>query len=97
MGTYGLCEVCEKHVNSCVCPEPEQQEATEDIEWAIDETTNAEYVAMAASAIAAMHELDTMTEADTKRKKRIIRKSIRIIEKCIDETHSILFDKDEEE
>jgi hypothetical protein len=63
-------------------------------------TTNAEYIASAVNSLSAMYELDydmvnAMSKEDGKRVKRIIRKSLRIIDFCITEMYDELFEEDE--
>lgn len=63
-------------------------------------TSRTEYISSAYYAIAAVSELDTelMSEEDKKRKRNILRKSLRIIDNIITELDGELFeDFDEEE
>lgn len=64
------------------------------------ETTNrSEYITSAYYAIAAVSELDVeiMEPQDRKRKKNIMRKSLRMIDFVINQLDSELFDEDEDE
>lgn len=75
--------------------EVEQEEIPEvDVEY----TTRADYISCAYYSISAVEGLDTgiMTKEDAKRIKRIMRKSLRIIDDCINEMHDELFEDDEE-
>ncbi len=66
-----------------------------EVEW----TSRSEYVASAYNAIASTENLDPalMSNADANRIKRIRRKSLRIIDDCINEMYSELFEDDGEE
>ncbi len=62
-------------------------------------TSRSEYISSAYYAIAAVSEIDTelMQPQDKKRKKAIIRKSLRIIDNIISELDGELFEDDAEE
>ena len=77
-------------------PLPEQDEINE-IE--VEYTSRAEYISSAYSAISAVEGMDTqiMSKEDAKRVKRIIRKSLMIIDDCITEMYDELYEKDEDE
>ena len=71
----------------------------EEIEEAeFETTTRSDYVASCYNAIAAVGEIDTgiMSKEDAKRKARIVRKSLRIIDDIISELYDELFEEDEE-
>jgi hypothetical protein len=75
---------------------PEQYEEGEiDIEY----TSRSEYITSAYSAISAVEGMDTqiMSKEDAKRVKRIIRKSLMIIDDCITEMYDELYEKDDDE
>ena len=77
---------------------PQQQE--EEVgEIEIEYTSRAEYISSAHSAISAVEGMDTqiMSKEDAKRIKRIIRKSLMIIDDCITEMYDELYEKDEDE
>jgi flagellin-specific chaperone FliS len=82
-------------------PGKEKYEGFEPTEEMIEfETTSrTEYISSAYYAIAAVSELDTelMSEEDKRRKKNILRKSLRIIDNIISELDSELFDDFEED
>ena len=73
----------------------EQPEELIEVEF----TTRAEYIASAFNAIAATESLDVglMTNTDATRVKRIRRKSLRIIDECINEMYAEFFDDNEED
>ena len=77
-----------------------KDEANEPLEDAIEfETTSrSEYISSAYYAIAAVSEIDTelMQPRDKKRKKEIIRKSLRIIDNIISELDGELFEAEDD-
>ena len=77
-----------------------RDEAYEPLEDAIEfETTSrSEYISSAYYAIAAVSEIDTelMQPRDKKRKKEIIRKSLRIIDNIISELYGELFEAEDD-
>ena len=79
-------------------PTPEQIEQEEVPEVDVEYTTRSDYIGCAYYAISAVEGLDTgiMTKEDAKRIKRILRKSLRIIDDCINEMHDELFEDDED-
>jgi len=71
-------------------------------EGIVEFTSAGEYINAAVSSLVAMHELDyemlnAMSKEDGKRVKRIIRKSLRIIDICICEMYDELFEEDSDE
>jgi hypothetical protein len=66
------------------------------VEAEIEFTSRGEYIAAAYNAIAAVEGLNDMTMEDNKRKKRIMRKSVKIIDSIISEMYDELFEEDEE-
>lgn len=69
----------------------------EEVEMEFEDCPSAtEMIAAAFYAIDAVESMNTMTTADTKRKKRIMRKSIAIMDYCITELYDLLFDDDEQ-
>ena len=79
-------------------PTPEEVEKEEIPEIDVEYTTRTDYISCAYYAISAVEGLDTgiMTKEDAKRIKRIMRKSLRIIDDCINEMHDELFEDDED-
>ena len=77
-----------------------KDEANEPLEDAIEfETTSrSEYISSAYYAIAAVSEIDTelMQPRDKKRKKKIIRKSLRIIDNIISELYGELLEAEDD-
>jgi hypothetical protein len=71
----------------------------EEIQGEVVFNTTAEYIQSACLALSSMAELDPMimSKADELRWKRIKRKSMKIIDICIQEMHDELFEQDEEE
>lgn len=68
-------------------------------EVGIEYTTRSDYISAAYFAISSVEGIDTqiMSKEDAKRIKRIIRKSIMIIDDCISEMYDELYDDDAEE
>lgn len=64
----------------------------------VEFTTREDYIGCAYNAIAAVEGLDTgmMNKTDALRIKRIIRKSLRIIDECVNEMYDELFEDDED-
>jgi hypothetical protein len=79
-------------------PTPEEIQQEEVPELDVEYTTRADYIACAFYSISAVEGLDTglMTKEDAKRIKRILRKSLRIIDDCINEMHDELFEDEED-
>lgn len=79
-------------------PMPEEIQQEEVPELDVEYTTRADYIACAFYAISSVEGLDTgiMTKEDAKRIKRILRKSLRIIDDCINEMHDELFEDEED-
>ena len=75
----------------------ETEEVFEEAEFEI--TTRSDYIACAYNSINAVIDLDTalMSKEDDRRKRRIVRKSLRIIDDCICELYDELFEDDEED
>ena len=71
--------------------DPEELEEAE-----VETTSRSEYIECAVNTINAVDSLNEMTNEDSKRKKRIIRKSIKIIDSLISEMYDELFEEDEE-
>lgn len=68
-------------------------------EGEVEYTARLDYITAAYSAISAVEGMDTqiMSKEDAKRVKRIIRKSLMIIDDCITEMYDELFEKDEDD
>ena len=73
------------------------EELVEEVE--IEYTTRSDYISAAYFAISSVEGIDTqiMSKEDAKRIKRIIRKSIMIIDDCISEMYDELYEDDAEE
>ena len=76
-----------------------EEENVEEVDGLVEFTTTSEYITSAVQSLSAMHELDyemlnAMSKEDGKLLKRIIRKSLRIIDICIAEMYDELFDED---
>ena len=72
-------------------------ETEEEVE--VETTSRSEYISSAYYAIAAVNELDTelMHPEDKRRKKNILRKSLRIIDNIISELDAELYDEFDED
>jgi hypothetical protein len=68
-------------------------------EAAFEFTTRQELIACSYYAIASVSDLDTgmMTKADANRIKRIIRRSVKLIDTCINELYDTEFEDDDDE
>ncbi|AXH76566.1 MAG: hypothetical protein [Bacteriophage sp.] len=77
-------------------PTDESTPLDEGIVWE-DATTDSEYIAACYNALGAIDDLDTamMSKAAESAVKRIRRRSLAIIDKCIDNLYSELFETDE--
>jgi hypothetical protein len=70
----------------------EQIKEEEEIEWVVDETTASEYINTFCYALATMEQLNVMTKDDREVIDNIKAKSLRIVEKFVNETYAELFD-----
>jgi len=61
-------------------------------EGLVEFTTNAEYIRSASEAIAAVQELDPMTADGKVMKNRVMMRCFKIIDLCVEEMYSELFD-----
>jgi hypothetical protein len=80
--------------------EEEKKEEEEVVdETIIEYTTRESYISSAYFAISSVEAIDTelMSKEDSRRIKRIIKKSIKIIDDCISEMYGELFDDDVED
>lgn len=70
----------------------------EEIEMVMEYTHAIEYIQAAYFALSSVDDIDVaiMNKSDEQRIKRIRRKSIRIIDECLNDMYSELFDDDEE-
>jgi hypothetical protein len=64
----------------------------EEIQWVVDETTASEYINTFCYALATMEQLNVMTKDDREVIDNIKAKSLRIVEKFVNETYAELFD-----
>jgi hypothetical protein len=64
----------------------------EEIQWVVDETTASEYINTFCYALATMEQLNVMTKDDREVIDNIKAKSLRIVEKFVNETYNELFD-----
>ncbi len=78
-------------------PEVQTEELEDEI--SIEYTTRSDYISAAYFAISSIEGIDTgiMTKEDAKRIKRIMRKSLMIIDDCITEMYDELFEDDNED
>jgi hypothetical protein len=70
----------------------EQIKEEEEIEWVVDETTASEYINTFCYALATMESYNVMTKDDREVIDNIKAKSLRIVEKFVNETYLELFD-----
>ena len=83
--------------------EPTEEEIIQEeevlLEGEVEMTTRADYISCAFYAISAIEGMDTgiMSKEGARRIKRILRKSLRIIDDCINEMHDELFEEDTED
>lgn len=74
----------------------EVNEISEEID--VEYTTRVDYISAAFYSISAVEGIDLlmMSKEDAKKIKRILKKSVRIIDSCISEMYDELFEEDEE-
>jgi hypothetical protein len=84
----------EKNVEDSV-----QETEENELDLQVDFTTSHDYIASAFQAINAVDDIDTalLSKSDEMRIKRIRRKSLLIIESCINELYSELFESEDED
>jgi hypothetical protein len=70
----------------------DQIKEEEEIEWVVDETTASEYINTFCYALATMESYNVMTKEDREVIDNIKAKSLRIVEKFVNETYAELFD-----
>lgn len=70
----------------------DKAEDQEEIEWVVDETSASEYINTFCYALTTMESYNVMTKEDREVIDNIKAKSLRIIEKFVNETYAELFD-----
>ena len=70
----------------------DKTEEQEEIEWVVDETSASEYINTFCYALTTMESYNIMTKEDREVIDNIKAKSLRIIEKFVNETYFELFD-----
>jgi hypothetical protein len=70
----------------------EQIKEEEEIEWVVDETSASEYINTFCYALTTMESYNVMTKEDREVIDNIKAKSLRIVEKFVNETYFELFD-----
>lgn len=70
----------------------DKAEEQEEIEWVVDETSASEYINTFCYALTTMESYNVMTKEDREVIDNIKAKSLRIIEKFVNETYYELFD-----
>jgi hypothetical protein len=70
----------------------DQIKEEEEIEWVVDETTASEYINTFCYALTTMESYNVMTKEDREVIDNIKAKSLRIVEKFVNETYAELFD-----
>ena len=68
------------------------EEQEESIEWVVDETSASEYINTFCYALTTMESYNVMTKEDREVIDNVKAKSLRIIEKFVNETYAELFD-----
>jgi hypothetical protein len=74
-------------------------EVREDESLELEYTTRIDYISAAFYSISAVEGIDLLllTKEESRKIKRILKKSVRIIESCISEMYDELFDEDKDE
>jgi urocanate hydratase len=70
----------------------DQIKEEEEIEWVVDETSASEYINTFCYALTTMESYNVMTKEDREVIDNIKSKSLRIVEKFVNETYNELFD-----
>lgn len=70
----------------------DKAEDQEEIEWVVDETSASEYINTFCYALTTMESYNVMTKEDREVIDNVKAKSLRIIEKFVNETYAELFD-----
>jgi len=70
----------------------DQIKEEEEIEWVVDETSASEYINTFCYALTTMESYNVMTKEDREVIDNIKAKSLRIVEKFVNETYNELFD-----
>ena len=70
----------------------DKAEEQEEVEWVMDNTTASEYINTFCYALTTMESYNVMTKEDREVIDNIKSKSLRIIEKFVNETYAELFD-----
>jgi hypothetical protein len=70
----------------------DQIKEEEELEWVVDETTASEYINTFCYALTTMESYNVMTKEDREVIDNIKAKSLRIVEKFVNETYFELFD-----
>jgi len=68
------------------------EEIQDDVEWVTDNTTSTEYINTFCYALTTMESYNVMTKEDREVIDNIKAKSLRIVEKFVNETYAELFD-----
>ena len=68
------------------------EEEVDDVEWVTDNTTTTEYINTFCYALTTMESYNVMTKEDREVIDNIKAKSLRIVEKFVNETYNELFD-----
>jgi len=79
--------------------DPVQETEENELDLQVDFTTSHDYISSAFQALNAVDDFDTalLSKSDEMRIKRIRRKSLLIIESCINELYSELFESEDED
>lgn len=76
---------------------PDKDELEEQMEFAMEFTSNIEYLSGAFYAISAVSELDPMSKPGREMKNKILFRCLKIIDACVSEMYEELFDPAEDE
>lgn len=74
---------------------PEEFEHNEDIEWVVDDTPDVTYLSVMCDVYTTADGINAMSEADEKRKKRIMRYSLAIIDKLTIEVYKDIMSRED--
>lgn len=70
----------------------EQTKVEEDIEWVVDDTPDHVYLSVMCEAYLTADSINPMTGREEERKKRIMKKSLMVIDKIVSDMHKEFID-----
>jgi hypothetical protein len=74
----------------------EPEKVDEDIEWAYDETTDIEYLNAMCNAYGVADMVNPMTDKETTMKRRIMRKSLAVIDSVVNDIYKDFINRENE-